>query len=135
MADARDRLAKRLAENGGFDWQRMIDSGAGNRFLEAYRNEADAVLAWLAEPEQVEVMHEAADRAYVNPTMIDCPRCNGRGYHHGFGEHGHDPDWCEQCGGPGTVPADDREPIRAAIAALASEGDDATGGLVTGSGG
>ena len=28
-----------------------------------------------------------------------CSRCDGRGYHHGFGEHGHDPDWCERCGG------------------------------------
>jgi DnaJ-class molecular chaperone len=30
---------------------------------------------------------------------VKCPRCNGRGYHHGFGERGHDPDWCEQCDG------------------------------------
>jgi len=30
-----------------------------------------------------------------------CPRCKGKGYHHGFGEHGYDPDWCESCGGPG----------------------------------
>lgn len=28
-----------------------------------------------------------------------CRRCKGRGYHHGFGEHGWDPDWCEHCGG------------------------------------
>lgn len=35
----------------------------------------------------------------LNPRMVDCPRCNGYGYHHGFGEHGHDPDWCEMCGG------------------------------------
>lgn len=31
----------------------------------------------------------------------DCERCRGKGYHHGFGEHGWDPDWCERCGGPG----------------------------------
>ena len=30
-----------------------------------------------------------------------CRRCEGQGYHHGFGEHGHDPDWCEVCGGSG----------------------------------
>jgi protein gp37 len=28
-----------------------------------------------------------------------CRRCEGKGYHHGFGEHGHDPDWCTECGG------------------------------------
>lgn len=28
-----------------------------------------------------------------------CPRCGGKGYHHGFGEDGHDPDWCADCGG------------------------------------
>ena len=32
-----------------------------------------------------------------------CPRCGGMGYHYGFGEHGHDPDWCEFCGGQGVV--------------------------------
>jgi hypothetical protein len=35
--------------------------------------------------------------------FVPCPKCNGKGYHHGFGEHGHDPDWCEMCGGPGEV--------------------------------
>jgi hypothetical protein len=35
-----------------------------------------------------------------------CKRCDGRGYHHGFGEHGHDPDWCSRCGGPGYDTAD-----------------------------
>lgn len=32
-----------------------------------------------------------------------CSRCNGQGYHHGFGYHGHDPDWCDVCGGDGRV--------------------------------
>lgn len=36
-----------------------------------------------------------------NPEFVECPRCNGKGYHHGFGEGGADPDWCEECGGPG----------------------------------
>jgi DnaJ-class molecular chaperone len=35
--------------------------------------------------------------------MTDCHRCTGRGYHHGFGEDGMDPDWCSECGGPGEV--------------------------------
>jgi hypothetical protein len=30
-----------------------------------------------------------------------CVRCKGRGYHHGFGDGGHDPDWCVDCGGAG----------------------------------
>lgn len=32
-----------------------------------------------------------------------CPRCGGKGYHHGFGDDGIDPDWCTLCGGPGVV--------------------------------
>lgn len=32
-----------------------------------------------------------------------CERCNQRGYHHGFGEDGCDPDWCDKCGGSGFV--------------------------------
>ena len=35
-----------------------------------------------------------------------CDRCTGKGYHHGFGIDGIDPDWCEQCGGPGSVARD-----------------------------
>jgi len=42
-----------------------------------------------------------------DPQFEACPRCKGKGYHHGFGEHGHDPDWCSNCGGPGEVPTDD----------------------------
>lgn len=37
-------------------------------------------------------------RAAVN-AMKMCSRCTGRGYHHGYGEDGCDPDWCEECGG------------------------------------
>jgi protein gp37 len=32
-----------------------------------------------------------------------CPTCSGKGFHHGFGEGGHDPDWCSECGGPGVA--------------------------------
>lgn len=55
--------------------------------------------------------------------MMACPRCDGRGYHHGFGENGHDPDWCNDCGGSQYVAArDDRESMRLALrAALATE--------------
>jgi hypothetical protein len=35
------------------------------------------------------------------PEFVECTRCKGDGYHHGFGEGGVDPDWCEECGGPG----------------------------------
>lgn len=31
-----------------------------------------------------------------------CRKCKGKGYHHGFGENGCDPDWCTRCGGPGS---------------------------------
>jgi len=30
-----------------------------------------------------------------------CVKCKGEGFHHGFGEHGHDPDHCTDCGGSG----------------------------------
>lgn len=35
-----------------------------------------------------------------------CARCEGLGYHWGFGEHGHDPDWCSVCGGSGSISKD-----------------------------
>jgi len=35
-----------------------------------------------------------------------CERCAGKGYHHGFGEDGVDPDWCDTCGGSGSVTLD-----------------------------
>ncbi len=47
---------------------------------------------------------EAAFAAVMSKTCA-CERCGGKGYHHGFGEHGHDPDWCSECGGAGYVPA------------------------------
>ena len=43
----------------------------------------------------------------IETETMPCKRCNGYGYHHGFGEHGHDPDWCDQCQGPGFVMAHD----------------------------
>lgn len=41
------------------------------------------------------------EQAHWDDFMETCERCKGRGYHHGFGEDGHDPDWCIDCGGPG----------------------------------
>ena len=52
-------------------------------------DEADQFIAWQ-----------------VAPKFQPCPQCGGHGYHHGFGERGHDPDWCSVCGGPGEVPTD-----------------------------
>lgn len=51
-------------------------------------------------------MQKAKHRIFeMEPGLLvaasDCKRCQGRGYHYGFGEHGHDPDWCLDCGGPG----------------------------------
>lgn len=65
-----------------------------------------------------EVIEKALDKAQTNPIMIDCPRCKGRGYHHGFGEDGHDPDWCEECGGGAFIekPGHVAKAIRAALA-------------------
>jgi hypothetical protein len=67
------------------------------------------------------VTDEQVERAYnrfmqANSETDPCPRCTGNGYHHGFGEHGHDPDWCESCGGPGTVPRfDEMSAMREAL--------------------
>lgn len=58
------------------------------------------------------------------PIMLKCERCDGRGYHHGFGENGHDPDWCEICGGCQFVgvPGEEARAIRAALeSALAAQ--------------
>jgi hypothetical protein len=63
-------------------------------------------------------------KAEENPNMIDCQTCNGRGYHHGFGEDGADPDWCSNCGGGGYDMTEDEqnrpidEAIRAYLATL-----------------
>lgn len=53
--------------------------------------------------------------------MVPCDRCDGRGWHHGFGERGHDPDWCVKCDGSQVVHSG-VEPADAIIAALAAEG-------------
>lgn len=37
--------------------------------------------------------------AVATNATVNCQKCEGRGYHHGFGDNGHDPDWCSECGG------------------------------------
>jgi len=63
---------------------------------------------------------QAAFKAFTESCneMALCNRCEGRGYHHGFGENGHDPDWCEVCGGSQTTLArSDIESMRLALLA------------------
>lgn len=63
---------------------------------------------------------EAAFNASINnPQMVPCSKCEGRGFHHGFGEDGNDPDWCTECGGSqfNVVPGEETRAIEAAIAA------------------
>lgn len=73
------------------------------------------------------VSEEMVERAYnrfmqANAEVVDCPRCKAKGYHHGFGEDGHDPDWCENCGGPGTVSKfDEMSAMREALTAALSD--------------
>lgn len=71
----------------------------------------------------IEITDDMVERAYnrfiqaVDETE-DCARCTGRGYHHGFGENGHDPDWCDSCGGPGIQPKyDEKTAMRLALEA------------------
>lgn len=57
------------------------------------------------------------------PEFVTCDRCKGKGYHHGFGEGGVDPDWCDDCGGMGVylhpdANADPDELLREALVAL-----------------
>lgn len=40
------------------------------------------------------------------PLFEPCQRCHGKGSHHGYGEHGCDPDWCPVCGGQGEQPTE-----------------------------
>lgn len=68
----------------------------------------------------VEAIAAALKHAQENPIMLPCPNCNGKGYHHGFGEHGHDPDWCLVCGGDQVI-ADPYQEAKAAAKVLIEE--------------
>ncbi len=52
-----------------------------------------------ASPPDLDALRKEADAELAKRPDIICDRCKGKGYHHGFGEDGHDPDWCEVCGG------------------------------------
>ena len=67
----------------------------------------------------VEAALTAFNKAVNDPMVLQCERCEGRGYHHGFGEHGHDPDWCEVCGGGGhnIAPGEEGRAMRIALEA------------------
>lgn len=68
---------------------------------------------------EIEAALEAFNAVVNAPQMVPCPKCEGRGYHHGFGEDGASPDWCTDCGGNqyNVVPG---EELRAMTAALTS---------------
>ena len=66
-----------------------------------------------------EVIAKALEDNQVD--MVPCPQCDGRGYHHGFGEHGHDPDWCTKCDGAQIVHSG-VEPVDAILSALHDAG-------------
>jgi hypothetical protein len=57
-------------------------------------------------------------------TKVVCGKCKGKGYHHGFGAGGHDPDWCTECGGAGEWEVAPAEPAKGALSALTKAFDD-----------
>lgn len=74
----------------------------------------------------IEAALSAFNKAVNDPIMENCQRCDGKGYHYGFGETGHDPDWCNDCGGGGVNvrPGEEERAMRAALeAALAAAGE------------
>ncbi|MFC6487306.1 hypothetical protein [Nitratireductor sp. GCM10026969] len=83
----------------------------------------------MATDRQIEAAKAAFRKAEATPRTIDCPRCDGFGYHHGFGEDGYDPDWCSQCGGGGfDLPEGEEDrPLIAALEAALSAQDGAVG--------
>jgi hypothetical protein len=42
-----------------------------------------------------------------NYVFKNCSACKGKGYTHGYGTHSIEPDWCDECGGPGEVVDED----------------------------
>lgn len=77
--------------------------------------------------EMVEKALSSFNKTINEPIMVKCQRCDGRGYHHGFGEDGHDPDWCVECGGNqyDVAPGEESRAMRAALeAALSAQGQE-----------
>jgi hypothetical protein len=81
-----------------------------------YNVQPPAALPRAPEPDLLVLVESTAAR--LESEMVPCPRCTGKGYHHGFGEGGHDPDWCENCGGPGEVGQDPKVILREAFEAV-----------------
>lgn len=116
----RDELRERLDGNTILQtilWEALAEAGITASTVQLL--DAARILGGkLARDDAIEAMQNSFDAACNNMPMATCPKCNGRGFHDGFGECGHDPDWCELCGGPGEVVADGNHAMRAAIAAL-----------------
>ncbi len=70
-------------------------------------------------PEMIEAALKAFIASVNEPMMIKCDGCDGKGYHHGFGEDGASPDWCLKCGGNqyDVVPGEEERAIEAALTA------------------
>jgi len=69
--------------------------------------------------EMVDRALEAFNKSINAPLTVKCARCEGKGYHHGFGEDGASPDWCQECGGNqyNILPGEEPRAIRAALEA------------------
>jgi len=130
IADLRERIEKLEAEN-----KRLFKAGQNiladkhaaaadhERYFNLSQSRIQELLAEVARlstvtEEDVQGAVDAYNKAEANPVMKKCTRCDGKGYHHGFGEHGHDPDWCENCGGGEWELADEHQSIRAALSAF-----------------
>jgi hypothetical protein len=73
----------------------------------------------------IEVALAKFNEVINDPIMEPCPRCEAKGYHHGFGPGGVEPDWCENCGGNqyNIRPGEEKRAMESALtAALAVDG-------------
>lgn len=72
--------------------------------------ESDAGKAFAEQVQALERLYEAYKERMIAGEALEhlvyaedvpCEHCGGKGFHHGFGEDGHDPDPCVVCGGDG----------------------------------
>jgi hypothetical protein len=68
-----------------------------NCFLHSVSNRAEVVSAIV----------NALRNDEPNHVFKDCPTCKGIGHTYGYGTHSIEPDWCDECGGPGEVVDED----------------------------
>lgn len=76
-------------------------------------------------PRAIEAALAKFNEVINDPIMEPCPRCEAKGYHHGFGPGGVEPDWCENCGGNqyNIRPGEEKRAMESALsAALAVDG-------------